>query len=76
MGDVIGMPGIEQVALKQTEVTWSDALRDFEIALAVMIHLKGIDEVESIVGRHLEIAWAVKDRVQAEEQSAAHPQSD
>ena len=74
MGDVIGMPGIEQVAL--TEVTWSDALRDFEIALAHMIRFKGIEEVECVVGRHLEIAWAVRDRVPAEEQSPAHPQSD
>ena len=68
-----GMPGIEQVALKQTEVTWSDALRDFEIALTHMIRFKGIEEVEGVVGRHLEIAWAVRE---AEEQSPAHPQSD
>ena len=73
MGDVIGMPGVEQVALKQTEVTWSDALRDFEIALADMIRFKGIEEVESVVGLHLEIAWAARD---AEEQRSANPQSD
>ena len=73
MGDVIGMPGVEQAAPKHTEVTWSDALRDFEIALAHMIRFKGIEEVECVIGLHLEIAWAV---IEAQEQSSANPQSD
>jgi hypothetical protein len=40
---------------------WFPLVSEFEVLLAKMIRTGGLDEVEKLIDRQLEIAWAVRE---------------